>query len=410
MFLNYFHSLKNSIFALLLIGACLNGMEETEPLLNPQDTIINAEDLEQMHVDPQGDLDEPSSGFYTGERKFYDEAAYKKAKYNACKRCALFTALRALAGAGVGAAEALLGEGIVFALRIAILGDSDASYWTLKTLTPYLVPGAAVLMASFATIAWGVKKAKEERAVLDSVSLTSNEKVSLDQITFSLDDTRLECHDTQRYKEVLQLPKNRFKILNFISPTYRKIRQLKQTIESRESLRFEYALTGLKLKKIMTERLGKNVTQKLFSCFKKKNILVHLFNEWSDDVFFATEKELMSLLFLNSNNHGYRCAESLAKCGWCSFEQSEKYPIRVNWGYFDKNALSNDNRTDCFFIQDSPYKDLYPRGVFFPYCKELVRYYKFEEDPAYRTEYEKPSNQKIKRLLELRESFLSQGH
>lgn len=133
----------------------------------------------------------------------------------------------------------------------------------------------------------------------------------------------------------------------------------------------------------------------------------------SCDQYFISHNELFHLT--NNTNQYYELKTNpssklssyfrvllLAQHGWISLKQSEKYPIPCNKKYLDLDQLTQKSK-NWYYPLESPEITIY-----LPFSRSFAKYYKFEEDPAYKAEYKQQSNEQITKLLIKRTQYLSQ--
>ncbi len=415
------------ILAFSLLPICAMEPNEQEPLLEA----VNSDDiaeLQEIVIDNNQNL---PTAIWDNSRRYYDAESKKIATLKACKNCLTSTALSS--GAFIAGIGGTIFIGYSFAYGFANLLDilaegSHSLSWDWYASLKWVVGGgtgaiSAIMIPLIIIMRAGeIYDARVEQnpfELSDEERSDNNKKpsISLDLIQ-AADETKQYYFSKHTIKSLIDHKPPLWMIRRKIIPADRILDNVMQRITIRmgnaSPLRIEYYKVAFQLNKLLKEELGKDVVQYLHQFFSNKNILHHLLANyhpalWSLDYTYLTEKEC--LLLLNGlkidpikTYLAYCNTSILAENGWGAFSPSEKYPIRCHTKFFDQESIPQDAAP----IYAAPDIGITPT-LYLPYHPDLARYYKFEDDPYYAAEYEKPSHEKIRKLLILRHKILDQS-
>jgi len=424
-----------------LFAVPVKGME-SEPFL---DETFDSERVEVLELLVKNDEEENHpSAIYDGSRDYYDHASQKKDKIKqyvkAGKNCLKFTAFWAAATAVVSAAGWIAMDSFVYG--VIVLADTirDPNRFSLefKDIFSVLLPWeigvthaiALPLIATGGYIKtifplhsacprnWCLYRELDQFPLDYHIIGNETHEISPELIAHANDTIhyfdkksdiqRLTNTDHIRFwklKQVIFSPNRRL---------HKLIQKVQERLENVSPLRDEYRKLAFQVKKHLRSQLSRDTLWCIFRFFPQNNILEHVLSHhnekfWRRDYSYLTKKEWIHLIYsYMPESHllkiFYNVTHLSAK-GWCAFAQSEKYPIRCRTAYFDENTL----RHWALDAYHNGCKKLNPT-IFVPYHSELAKHYKFEEDPHYAPEFENPSNEKIRRLLELRQEVIAQGN
>lgn len=438
---------------LFLLFACfsLSAMEE-EPLLDGTDGIELNEQLEQII-----DEEELPSPLYDESRRFYDEKSRHQARKKAWRECFKLTALHGLTMSGILGGLACAVNAIVYRVLATVPG-TDKEVFSSYMIRATVAETAIIPIFNLAGLGIGyffekVVPVIKEHDPFETYKhankcircFCNGGKRPHEATKFPLDFFEAQtipqtiCSPRKNIDSFLRdvrlnLESRRFcKLRRFIFPSDRTAHETVKKVDARlhqilpphpqAPLREEYPRIAFQLKKFLRANLSRDTMQYLSQFFIGKNILLHMLSNrpefWlNPELNFVTEKEFLTLSLHLGKSHAawYRRKEMklyyfvsiLAQNGWLSLNKSSKYPIRCNMKFFDNNVLPENIRPYYFasFDANQDTTDVRPT-VFLPYHPDLSRYYKFEEDQEYASEFENPSNEKIRRLLELRQELIA---
>ncbi len=433
------------VFSILPICAMEPG--EGEPLLedsfNPHGV-----HLEEIIVEGENF----PTAIWDNSRRFYDSSSKRKACFKASKKCLTFTALWTGVAIVAGAATGFVGGAIGFPIFKLLDGSRHVIDFVQYTIMPTTAGACLGSLAVHPIATYGVistivpvflhknpfksillKNCLCVRKCNDSLYYLyyedAHSTLCSEQIDAANDILPFSYEPNNEIRNLLTYAPRLWSIRRKIIPADRALDHVMQRvadrIENGSPLQMEYRKVAFKLIKLLKEKLGKDIVQYLYQFFQNKNILHHLISNdfWRDDYTYLTEKELLifanypfettlrSSLYVHFYylRKPYINARILAENGWVAFCASEKYPIRCRTLFFDTSALPNEAQYP-YSLHDpySPHKTNPLSAVYLPYHPDLARYYKFEADPYYAAEYEKPSHEKIRKLLILRREILNQ--
>lgn len=343
---------------------------------------------------------------YTQTRQFFDDASSIKFRNKLIKKCLCNTLGAGIGigcvGSGIGALGATVSYACGCTSGACIPGLCGMfAEWILYSTCPIFVIGIAA--SSWAS---GIKNR------LHQIKIKWDEKaeVSHEMITTAQSTKYIWIHPktisgfVQRAQNKECLNDCLFDFIHKIfTCSYAKEKKYLNHIEKRFEKKI--IMRTLLAHHFYTEnehRLPKDIIKKIFSYINFKE-----FENYS----YLTEKELVFLLrdlpynqFCHDTFYTYAYQGMLEARGWISFKRSEKYPIQCEVQYFDANIIQGvaqritETAMDVYGAQTG-------QTMYLPYSLELARYYKFEEDPAYKKEYVHPSCTKIGTLLEQREKI-----
>ncbi len=432
------------ITSFLLLSTCASGMEE-EPLLDAafED---NAIQLEEIIV--QGE--NLPTAIWDGSRGYYDTNAQRKMVLKAGGDCLKFTGCGTTILTGCALGAGLFAELVRACASFSYSRSSDSLMeyvyqYLLTNLPPTIVPGASIVLIGGGIIgAIGICRAiypqfKSRNPFEKQIKWTSLHIINKSlkdkdfqlisispEIIASADDSskiiwkvpstiQRECTDN---KQECYFWTIRRKLFAADREDYEILQRIKERLS--RTCREEYVRTAYSLNRMLTERFPAEIRLAIFKNFpkngEKHNLLLHMIPHQKiydgHDIHYLTEKEVLSTYrrhqvriheILNHDEEpiNYFIATRLEQYGWISLTPNEKYPIACQMKYFEANQMPEEAQ--------KMYCSRKLRPTFYlPYHPDLARYYKFEHDPAYKDEYDRPSNKKIRNLLALRKEIINQ--
>lgn len=400
-----------SLLLIILITTPLAAMEpvslrmedkapiETTHLLAPQPVAMN----DKENADPSKSI------LFNGSRRYYDYESYKKVRNEAIKRCTCDTLC---SGLGMGCVGCLFGQSIAGCMY-ACRGTSKGIYFCFTTgglciewgttgagagfLAMPLLLGGPFACSALMEIANNPEKLEwNNQLEISSDMLAAADPKKLIWLERNLLRNLVERASQKSINNDCALPF----LSKLFACSYCAEKKVRDAITKR--LQVKAIIPALLAEKFQKEyHLPKDVIRHLFKFIDFTKI-----NKQS----YVTEKELFYLLRDLAKNHynepirpvAYTYAKQLllAQNGWISLTKSEKYPIKCEMKYFDINSLPQKTKR-WYKLNEGP-------TIYLPFDPQIAKYYKFEEDPAYQTEFEHPSNQQIMTLLAERKKYTRQ--
>lgn len=430
------------IMSSVLFSAFASGMEE-EPLFDDA-FVEDAIQLEEIIVEGEN----IPTAIWDGSRGYYDRNAQRKMALKAGGDCLKFTgcstAILTVSGISLALFPSLLASliGSAFHHSGTTYLESFCLFWQIF-LTPIIATGASIGIiggtipggrAFFRTIYSQLKSENPFDPQIEWTSLYKNDLKNEDFKMISISPEIIACaNDSSKLiwkipsiiQEACTLKEKESLFWNIRRTLFAADREdyaILQRIKERLSrtCREEYARTAYSLKRKLTQSFPPEIILAIFKFFPKNgeyhNLLLHMIPRREiyngENVHYLTEKEVLILCKRIKRsihkilNHyaepiNYHIATRLEHYGWISFAPNEKYPIACQMEYFEADQMPKEARKMYYSERLSPI-------FYLPYHPDLARFYRFEDDPDYTDEYEKPSSGKIRNLLAMRNEVINQ--